>query len=137
MIVVDTNTIAYLYLPSDYTAAVEKLLVAESQWAAPVLWRSEFMNILASYLRRGLIDFETACDMQTEAEALMAENEFNIDSIPVLTLANQSGCTAYDCEFISLAKSLRTRLVTADKKLLKAFPDTAISAKNYLGSLLP
>jgi predicted nucleic acid-binding protein len=135
MIVVDTNTIAYLYLPTEYTPDVEQLLKAESQWAAPLLWRSEFRNILALYLRKGLIDFDTACNMQSEAEALIGDNEFNIDSISVLTLASQSGCSAYDCEFVSLAKTFDTKFITADKKLLKTFPNIAISAHNFLVSL--
>lgn len=51
MIVVDTNVLAYLYLPGEYTAAAEALLAHDPDWAAPVLWRSEFRNILAGYLR--------------------------------------------------------------------------------------
>ena len=121
-----------LYLPSELTLEVEKLLEMEPHWVAPLLWRSEFRNILALYLRKGLIDFETACNMQSEAEILMGENEFNMESVSVLTIAAQSGCSAYDSEFVSLAKSLQTKLVTADKKLLTVFPDIAISAHDYL-----
>ncbi len=47
MIVVDSNVLAYLYLPGEYTAAAEVLLEHDSDWAAPILWRSEFRNILA------------------------------------------------------------------------------------------
>lgn len=135
MIVVDTNTIGYLYLPTEFTSDVEKLLAAEPHWAAPLLWRSELRNILTLYLRKGLIEFDTACNMQSRAESLVGENEFNIDSISVLTLASQSGCSAYDCEFVSLAKALDTKLITADKKLLKSFPDITITAHDYLASL--
>jgi predicted nucleic acid-binding protein len=45
VIVVDTNTIAYFYLPTNYTDEVEKLFSIAPQWAAPMLWRSEFRNI--------------------------------------------------------------------------------------------
>lgn len=45
MIVVDSNVLAYLYLPGEHTAAAERLLEREPEWAAPVLWRSEFRNI--------------------------------------------------------------------------------------------
>ena len=47
MIVVDSNVLASLYLPGEYTAAAEVLLEHDSDWAAPILWRSEFRNILA------------------------------------------------------------------------------------------
>ena len=47
MIVVDTNVLAYLYLPGEHSAIAEALLERDHEWAAPVLWRSEFRNILA------------------------------------------------------------------------------------------
>lgn len=42
MIVADTNILAYFYLPCELTASAEKLLQQEPEWAAPILWRSEF-----------------------------------------------------------------------------------------------
>jgi len=126
VIVVDTNVVAYLYLPGDFTAHAEALLEREPEWAAPVLWRSEFRNILAGYLRRGSISFEQSCSLQAEAENLLAGAEFEVDSRSVLELVRDSHCTAYDCEFVALAKRLGTRLVTADKKLLQSFPAVAM-----------
>ena len=58
MIVVDTNIIAYLYLPTEYTEGAESLLIREPIWSAPSLWRSEFRNVLALYLRKDIISFE-------------------------------------------------------------------------------
>jgi len=127
MIVVDSNVLAYLYLPGEHTAAAERLLEHEPDWAAPVLWRSEFRNILAGYLRRKALTWEQACKLQAEAEAMLAGSEFDVESQAVLELVRDSDCSAYDCEFIALAKRLDTRLVTADKKLLRAFPRQARS----------
>ncbi len=135
MIVVDVNTIAYLYLPTEYTADVESLLDIDSEWIAPALWRSEFRNILALYVRKNMIDLGIALEMQTEAEKLLTGNEYQVDSISVLKLATDTGCSAYDCEFIALAKSLDLKLITADKKLLNTFPDIAFTAKNFLALL--
>ena len=136
MIVADCNTNAYLYLPARYTNNVEKLLELEPVWAAPSLWRSELRNILALYMRQKIIDFETACKIQAEAESLVGSSEYNVDSLSVFTLAQHSGCSAYDCEFIALAKALNIKLVTEDKKLKKSFPDIAMSAKRYMDTLL-
>ena len=127
MIVVDSNVVAYLYLPGEYTAHAEALLKQEPEWAAPVLWRSEFRNVLAGYLRRQTLTFQQACNLQNEAEHLLAETEFEVDSATVLALVRDSDCSAYDCEFISLAIKLNTKLVTMDKKLLKAFPERAVA----------
>lgn len=122
MIVVDTNVLAYLYLPGEYTADAEALLLRDVEWAAPVLWRSELRNILAGCMRRKSLTFDQACGLQNEAERLLTGLEFEVDSSAVLELVRGSDCSAYDCEFIALAIKLNTKLVTMDKKLLRAFP---------------
>lgn len=127
MIVVDSNVLAYLYLPGEYTAAAETLLEQDSDWAAPILWRSEFRNILAGYMRRKAITIEQATSLQQEAESLLEGAEFEVESSAVLELVQDSDCSAYDCEFIALAMKLDTKLVTMDKKLLRAFPKRAIA----------
>lgn len=127
MIVVDSNVVAYLYLPGEHTAKAEALLEQDPDWAAPVLWRSEFRDILAGYLRRKTLTFDQACSLQSEAEDLLAGSEFEVDSNAVLELVRDSDCSAYDCEFIALADKLQVRLVTMDARLLKAFPKRAIS----------
>jgi predicted nucleic acid-binding protein len=124
---VDSNVIAYLYLPGAFTVAAEELLAREPEWAAPILWRSEFRNMLAGYLRRGALSFDAAVLLQHEAQALLAGHEFELDSTAVLELVRDSDCSAYDCEFIALAAKLNTTMVTMDNKLLRAFPKCAIS----------
>lgn len=84
MIVVDTNILAYLYLPTEHTTRTEALLQLDPDWAAPTLWRSEFRNILAGYLRRKALTFEEATKLQAEAESLMAGSEHGVDSRHVL-----------------------------------------------------
>jgi predicted nucleic acid-binding protein len=44
-----------------------------------------------------------------------------------MQLVNRSECSAYDCEFVALAKYLGVPLVTADNKLLREFPGIAKS----------
>ena len=125
MIVVDTNILAYLYLPGEFTVRAETLLAEDTEWAAPVLWRSEFRNVLAGYVRRGILSLDDATAVQREAESLLSANEHVVDSMDVLKLVSESDCTAYDCEFIVLAKSLGIPLYTMDAKLLRAFPEIA------------
>jgi len=126
MIVVGSTVLAYLYLPSEYTAA-EALLAQDSDWAAHILWRSEFRSILAGYMRRKALTFDQANSLQREAESLLEGAEFELESHAVLELVRDSDCSASDCEFIALAMRLDTQLVTMDKKLLRAFPKRAVA----------
>lgn len=125
MIVADTNVIAYLYLPGECTEAAEALLQEDAEWVAPVLWRSELRNVLATYVRRGSLSLDQALAVQEEAEDLMRGAEYEIDSPSVLKLAEDSGCSAYDCEFVGLALQLGVSLATRDAELLAAFPEVA------------
>ncbi len=137
MIVVDTNVLAYLYLPGEQTAAAEALLLRDPDWCAPILWRSEFRNILAGYVRRGDLSFDQALSLQAEAEDLLAGCEHEVESRVVLELVRDSDCSAYDCEFIALALKLDTLLFTQDKKLLRAFPGRARAIGGFDAHLAP
>lgn len=130
MIVVDTNVLAYLLLPYDFSPRADALYKSDPNWAVPIFWRSEFRNLLAGYLRRKTLSFDEVVKVQAEAEALLAGNEHEVDSRRVLELVRDSDCTAYDCEFVAIAMRLGIKVVTMDKKLLKAFPKhtTSLSA---------
>lgn len=123
MIVVDTNVLVYLYLPVPQTAAAVSLMREDSDWRAPLLWRSEFRNVLMGYHRKDLLSLRKISALAVEAESLMDGREHGVESAEVLSLAAKSGCSAYDCEFVALSQQLRTVLVTADARLAKAFPD--------------
>ena len=127
MIVVDVNVVAYLYLPGPFSAAAENLLSSNSEWASPRLWRSEFRNILATYMRKNLLSLEQANTIFTSANDLLSNNEYEVSTLQVLQLAHDSGCSAYDCEYVALAHHLKLPIFTADKALLKAFPEVAVA----------
>jgi predicted nucleic acid-binding protein len=126
VIVVDTNIIAYLYLRSHHGLAAAEFLARDANWVAPVLWRSEFRNVLAAYLRRREIQVAEARAIQSAAEDFMREGERQVDSDLVLGLVDCSDCSAYDCEYVALAKQLGVKLVTMDRKVLRTFPEVAV-----------
>ncbi len=132
MIVVDTNIISYFYLNSAFSLLAEEVFQKDSIWVVPVLWRSEFRSVLSLYLRQKIIGLNDAVQLMSLAEELLNDNEYNINSFQVLQLANESGCSAYDCEFVSLAKNLGIALVTEDKKILKNFPETAQNMEAFV-----
>lgn len=125
MIVVDTNIIAYLFLPTRFTDAAERLLQRDPEWCAPWLWRSEFRNVLSLYVHKDNIDLPRANRLQEEAESLMSGREYEMPSADVLELAAGSGRSGYDCEFVVLARTFGVPLWTIDRKLIESFPDTA------------
>lgn len=122
MIVVDTNVLAYLWLPGERTQAAERLLKRDPEWNAPLLWRSEFRKVLAGCLRRGDLSLETALQIADGVEGQMRGREFSVPSAQVLARVEESDCSAYDCEFVALADELKVSLVTVDVRLLKSFP---------------
>lgn len=132
MIVVDTNVIAHLWIPGPASEASERLLRRDATWAAPLLWRTEFRNVLAGWMRRGTLDLAAAAQLASAAEAQLRGREFTVPADRVLRLVADSTCTAYDCEFAALAQELDAPLVTADRELLRAFPLLAISPARFL-----
>jgi predicted nucleic acid-binding protein len=131
VIVVDTNVIGYLFLSSDHSLSAERALQKDIEWAAPVLWRSEFRNVLALYMRKNIIDLEQAQIIMNSALKLLKDREYQVPSYEVLRLAAESKCSAYDCEFIVVANDLKVPLVTVDKQLLREFPSVAVSLKSF------
>ncbi|MFP4443069.1 MAG: type II toxin-antitoxin system VapC family toxin [Spirochaetia bacterium] len=132
MIVVDTNVIVYLYTTTEYSSDAEALLKKDGSWLVPYLWRCEFRNVLAVMARNGMIPLHTAFHIYYEAGTLFSGREYNPDPSEVLRLAYNSGCSAYDCEFISLSRYFGTAFITMDSGLLHAFPETARKLTDYV-----
>lgn len=127
MIVADVNLLAYLYLPGKFTERAEGLLLRDGDWAVPRLWRSEFSNILATYMRQQPLSLAQAQAIYQRGYDLVAANEYQVSASDVLRLASASGCSAYDCEYVALAEHLDVKLVSADAKLCRAFPGRALA----------
>ena len=133
MIVVDTNIIVYLYMAGDYSTQAEQALLKDPLWVAPLLWRSEFRNVLALYIRKKFLRLEDAEQVMDRALHLMQGREYETMSHQVLALAAASACSAYDCEFVALAKDLDLPLITVDRQVLGQFPDVAVPLAEFIG----
>ena len=97
-----------------------------------MLWRSEFRNVLARYLRRGILEPDKALVLLDQAEGLMQGMEHVVPSSLVMRCVANSTCSAYDCEFIALAQHLNVPLVTEDKQIVRQFPGVARLMKTFL-----
>lgn len=131
MIVVDNSVLVYFWLPGELAGLAEAAKAEDDVWAAPVLWRSEFRNVLAGYLRRNVLSAAEANAAYLNAQKDLGANEYSVPTERVLKLVLNSDCSAYDCEYVALAQDLDVPLVTADKQILKAFPKDAVPLEKF------
>lgn len=135
MIAVDSNIIIYLHVQSERTAQALQTLKKDPCWVAPPLWECEFRNVMAGYIRRGILKLDEAKLVMRSALKTMEDREILPPSDLVLDLAAASGCSAYDCEYVALARHLGVKLVTVDSQVLRSFPETAIELSAFSASL--
>lgn len=110
----------------------EEVMKKDYEWIAPILWKSEFRNVLALYFRKEIYDLPTILQIMEQAESLMLSKEFQINSTQVLSLMKDSTCSAYDCEFVALADDIGVPLLTFDQKILSEFPSLAIHPESFI-----
>jgi predicted nucleic acid-binding protein len=132
VIVADTNVICYRWMASAHSALAEAAFGKDSEWIAPLLWRSEFRNVLAGALRHKLITSDAALEIVAQTEEAFAGHEFLVSSRAVMRLVATSRCSAYDCEFVALAEEQNIPLLTEDRQILRDFPKIAIPLKKFL-----
>ena len=132
MIVVDVNVLVHLRLAGPGYDEAVKVAAKDAEWVAPVLWEYEFRNVLCQYLQFKQMSLPEAVDLMSAAHEFMGEGYECPSRELVLRMAQDSGCTAYDCEYAALAEHLQVPLVTMDKKILKQFPHIAFSPQAFL-----
>jgi predicted nucleic acid-binding protein len=131
VVLVDTNVLAYLLIEGDHTAAAQDLYARDADWQSEAFALVEFTNILATYARTGALTREQGTKLLAEAETLL---------LPLPSVLHQEayeaaiefGISAYDARFITLARQMKSKLVTEDGKLRKAVPAWTISLSESL-----
>jgi predicted nucleic acid-binding protein len=134
VIVVDTNVIHYCWVRGQNTEIAQAVWQKDPEWHAPILWRSELRNVLTAYLRRGLLTRAQIAGILNIADQALAEREHILPDDLVLDVVANSALSAYDAEFVALATALSVPLVTADKAVLKAFPDRTLTMETFLSA---
>lgn len=69
---------------------------------------------------------EDAVQRHTMAARLVQGREYEVGIEPVIAATVEGPCSAYDAEFLVLARDLGVQLVTADQKLASAFPEVVL-----------
>ena len=129
MIVADTNLIAYLLIAGPHSAAAQRAFDRDAVWLIPEVWRHEMLNVLATSVRNGLLEYSKALDVWVHAPAFVKEAE--VPPLEVLDLSVSSKFATFDYYYVVLARKLGARLVTGDGKLLKSFPDVPVSIADF------
>ena len=132
MIVVDTNIVVHLIIDGPETADASALFDADGEWASPRILMSEFRNVLVGMARSGAITLERAKVMSDRAAAILGDRITPVDSAHVLDVALECGLTAYDAEFVALARTLPVPLITLDGGVLEGAPDVAVRPRAFL-----
>ena len=132
MIVADSNLIAYLHLPGPKADIADAVLLKDSQWWVPPLWRSDFRSILFAYIKTRGMDAATAEAHWAEALDHLGSTQKEPNPASVLAKAFDSNLSAYDAEFVVLAEELGVPLVTSDQQVIKSFPKLAISPEDFV-----
>lgn len=131
MIVVDANVLLGLYLGGPQAVECERLARADGEWHVPRLCSSEVRNVCMGVVRRGTMSLDDARRIVADAELRLVGREHEPPSDAVLELAGASGCSAYDCEYVAVARALSVPLVTFDRQVLRAFPRIAVSPADH------
>ena len=131
MIVADSNLIAYLLIPGEKCLLAESIFLKDSEWAVPLLCRSEIRNIVTLYVSQQQMTLTQAKATLEKAELVWKEREFAIPSGEILEMTSQYKVSAYDAEFVVLAKMLNIPLLTFDQALRRIFPMIAVDPMTF------
>ena len=127
MIVVDANVMVYAVTDTGHTGRAREVLQSASAIAVPRLWRAESANALVTLARAGYLDPRAALSVYEQLLGAFVRSERDVDSMACARTALQEGLSAYDAEYVTLARNLGCRLVTNDGRLLSAVPDVTLS----------
>lgn len=131
MIVADASLLALFVVRTEASPLADAVCEADAAWVAPLLWRSELRAVLVNYVQHAGLSLESALLALQSAEEIIGGREYRVSSERVLELAGRSQCTAYDCEYVALAQDLAVPLVTADRRILRAFPKFAVAVEKF------
>ena len=125
--VVDTNVVAYYLLGTEpFADEVRAFWRAAGAVSAPAHWQAELANVIWMAVRTGVVAADEGHRRLDFASRLRIRS-VSIGSLwqRALATALDADVSVYDSLFVELARRQRSRLITFDARVLKAFPDIA------------
>lgn len=131
MIVVDTNVMVRFVVGGRQGADAARLFLKDPEWAAPAILMSELTNVLLGFVRRGSMTSDQAKAMCDDAATVLGPRVISVPPDRVMDVALECGLTAYDAEFVVVARQLGVRLATSDKAILSGAGDVAVGRRMW------
>ena len=132
MIVASTDLITHFFLRGESTELAESVLMKDENWAVPILWRSDFRNVLSTLIRSKKLKLENAIKTTKLAENYFIESEYAVSSHKVFEVASRFNLSTYDASYVALAEELDIWLVTNNKNILSTASDVALTMNEFL-----
>ena len=132
MIVADANVIVYATIASEKTFLARRLRRLDPLWSVPSLCRHELANALSSHVMYGNLTEKIIPAAWGAFSSVIDGNEHDVHMQSAVRLAVERGISAYDAQYVALARRLNAPLVTEDKKLRARCPDETHSIAEYL-----
>lgn len=132
MIVVDANVIAYRFIVGEKTELACAVQEKDRSWIVPALWRHEFLNILATTVRARILTTSEAGAVWIDALRLLEKRERPLHYEGAVACAVEARISAYDAQYVTLARMHNCCCVSEDSRLRRAFPGIVLSMKEFL-----
>ena len=116
--VIDACALAAAIFAEDSAEEVA-VQVAGCELVAPTLLDFELVNICITKMRRRPDERDVLLAQYGRRKMIKVET-MEVDHVAVLALAQRTGLTGYDANYLHLARTLEAELVTLDRQLAEA-----------------
>ena len=122
LIVSDTNLLIRLYIESAISFLAREVMLREDQSGRPGPMEKRVPKHFDQRHPERARDLAATIRIMNEAESMMLFNEHDVPRTTSSSLAASSECSAYDAEFVVLARELRVPLVRRTRSSSRSSP---------------
>jgi len=119
--VLDASVAAKWFVDEEYSANAHKVAGSGDELHVPNFFFLEMDNVICKWLRRGKVS-EAEGEAARVSLAGASIEGYSTENLrdSAFSIAVQTGCTVYDCLYVSLAMFLNAPVVTADRRLYES-----------------
>jgi predicted nucleic acid-binding protein len=129
--VVDASVVVKWFVPEIHSDAARRLLTLSHEYFAPDLLFAETGNTIWKKIRRGELTAEHGRHLVDDISRIAVEAvPCRVLALDAHELANATGRTVYDSLYLALAIRFKTRMITADDRLVAALAVFPMAAQH-------